>query len=67
MNDGYDLYCTMKLESVESSNNEHDDILCACADYLKAEGYGYWTDEKLNLHTMAVAAQLIPTTTNQRR
>ena len=44
MNDQYDVFCIEKLrESLanmsEDGNQEADNVLCACADYLSAEGY----------------------------
>ncbi len=67
MNDGYDLFCMMTIGERTQADSEllaSDDVTCACADYLDAEGY----DVPLGLlsakRVMSIAAQLIPTTNN---
>lgn len=43
MNDQYDFYCFERLRERSASKPsiplEADDVTCACADYLAAEGY----------------------------
>jgi hypothetical protein len=68
MSDGYDILCIQKLG--EAANHlvadpyEADDVTCACADYLSAEGYEALSNDLTAKRVMASAAQLIPTTTN---
>lgn len=68
INDQYDLFCFQRLgQAVRNafSINEADDVTCACAKYLRKEGYRispYFSSTR----TTAQATQLIPTTTTHK-
>ena len=67
MSDGYELYCIEKLRNAPpfgANPYEADEVQCACADYLRTEGYGDLSNNITSKRVMASAAQLIPTTTN---
>ena len=60
MSDGYDLFCFQKItEAMHSVIITGDEVTCACANYLTAEGYDAHTPLSL-----ANASRIIPTTNN---
>ena len=69
MSDSYDLFCIQRLgEGTQFAIDPYaqDDVTCACADYLTQSGYGTLPEQLTTQHKMQSAAELIPTTNNQR-
>lgn len=67
MNDQYDYYCMETLGKVSPQTGdpyEADNVQCACAEYLRAEGYETLSNYLTRKRVMASAAQLLLTTTN---
>ena len=68
MSDGYDYYCFYKLsETMQQalSPGSIDEITCACADYLQAEGYRDLPGNFVQKQPMSSAAQIVPNRSNQ--
>ncbi len=69
MNDGYDVFCFMKLEEYRGTHahettiaDDADEVVCACAEYLHTEGYATAPDALSDEQAMAEAALTITQT-----